>query len=194
LLTSIKPTPVAKKNTNREATLRIVAKATSWRFFATCDTIILSLIFTGQIGSALKIGLTEVFTKIGLFYLHERYLWSNLRFGRIYANDNKTVIGDKHYRSIVKGMSWRVFGTMDTILIALFWTGDYKKALAIGATEVITKVGLFWLHERVWFRIKWGQPKDTLEILKAKKAEDVLTVKIIDGSPVEEQKDIHVAI
>ena len=149
---------VAKKSIlGKDSSLRIFVKATSWRVFATCDTILLSYIFTGHIGAALKIGLTEVCTKIGLFYLHERYVWQNIKLGRIYAEDGKTVIGDKHYRSILKGMSWRFFGTIDTMIIAFFWTGNYKAAFAIGATEVITKVGLFWLHERVWFGIKWGQ-------------------------------------
>ena len=140
-----------------DTSLRIFIKATSWRVFATCDTILLSYIFTGHISAALKIGLSEVGTKIGLFYVHERFAWGNIRLGRIYAEDKKTVIGEKHYRSILKGVSWRFFGTIDTMLLAFFWTGNYKAAFAIGATEVITKVGLFWLHERVWFSIKWGK-------------------------------------
>jgi uncharacterized membrane protein len=142
-----------------DTSLRIFIKATSWRVFATCDTILLSYIFTGHIGAALKIGLSEVGTKIGLFYVHERFLLGNIRFGRLYAEDKKTVIGEKHYRSILKGMSWRFFGTIDTMMLAFFWTGNYKAAFAIGATEVVTKVGLFWLHERVWFGIKWGKVK-----------------------------------
>ena len=137
--------------------MRIFTKATSWRVFATCDTILLSYIIYGHIGTALKIGISEVFTKIGLFYVHERFVWGNIRFGKIYAEDKTTVIGEKHYRSVLKGMSWRFFGSLDTMMLAFFWTGNYKAAFAISATEVITKVGLFWLHERVWFRIKWGK-------------------------------------
>lgn len=171
----------------KEKSLRIVVKATSWRVLATCDTILLSYIFTGQITSALKIGLTEVFTKILLFYLHERYLWTNVRFGRIYAADGKTIIGDKHFRSVAKGASWRVFGTLDTILIALFWTGDYKKALAIGATEVLTKIALFWLHERMWFKVKWGRPAEALQALK----KEEIAVTLVN---VENPKETSIAI
>jgi uncharacterized membrane protein len=166
---------MAKNASAKDKSLRIIVKATSWRVFATCDTILLSYIFTGQITSALKIGLTEVFTKIFLFYLHERYVWANIKFGRIYAADGVTIMGDKHYRSIVKGASWRFFGTLDTIIIALVWTGNPFTALKIGATEVITKIGLFWLHERIWFRIKWGRPKETLEALE-KKGEIAVTL------------------
>jgi len=151
--------PTTKKDNNT----RVIVKATSWRFFATCDTIFLSWIFTGQILSALKIGATEVLTKIGLFYLHER-IWDKLSFGRTYTEKNgELIITDKHYRSVIKGASWRFFGTLDTMIIALFWTGDYTKALAIGGTEVITKIALFWLHERIWLKIKWGKKEVIVE-------------------------------
>ncbi len=178
---------MSKNASPKEKTLRIFVKATSWRILATCDTVMLSYIFTGQITSALKIGITEVFTKIILFYLHERYVWTNIKFGRIFAADGETITGDKHYRSLVKGASWRFFGTLDTILIALFWTGDYKKALAIGATEVVTKIGLFWLHERTWFKIKWGQPQ---EFLQASTANDITTVTVVN---VEQPEAVRVA-
>ncbi|MEX6687150.1 DUF2061 domain-containing protein [Danxiaibacter flavus] len=146
--------PTTKKDKNA----RVFVKATSWRFFATCDTIFLSWLFTGHIEAAFKIGLTEVITKIGLFYLHER-IWERSRFGLQYTKneDGEIIVTEKHYRSVVKGASWRFFGTLDTIIIALFWTGDYTKALAIGATEVVTKIALFWLHERIWLKIKWGR-------------------------------------
>jgi len=156
---------MAKNAAAKESSLRIVVKATSWRVFATCDTILLSYLVTGHIGAALKIGLTEVLTKIFLFYVHERYVWANIKFGRKYAADGTTITGDKHYRSIAKGASWRFFGTLDTIMIAFFWTGKFAKALTIGGAEVVTKIGLFWLHERVWFKIKWGQAKETLDAL-----------------------------
>ena len=178
---------MAKSASAREKSLRIFVKATSWRVFATCDTILLSYIFTGQISSALKIGLTEVFTKIILFYLHERYVWTNIRFGRIYAADGQTITGDKHVRSVVKGASWRFFGTLDTILIALFWTGDYTKALAIGGTEIVTKIALFWLHERLWFKVKWGQPKEALQAIENEK----IAVMLVN---VEEPNEAQVAI
>ncbi|WP_153800490.1 DUF2061 domain-containing protein [Foetidibacter luteolus] len=165
--------PVIKK----DKSARVFAKATSWRFFATCDTILLSWIFTGQIGTALRIGVTEVATKIGLFYLHER-IWDKLSFGRTYTQENNEVIvHDKHYRSVVKGASWRFFGTLDTMIIALLWTGDYTKALAIGVTEVVTKIALFWLHERAWLKIKWGKEERVLDETKVAAQVNFSTVK-----------------
>ena len=64
---------------------------------------------------------------------------------------------DKHWRSVIKGISWRIVGTLDTIVIATLWTGDFTKALKIGFTEVFTKVFLFYIHERVWQKIKWSK-------------------------------------
>jgi uncharacterized membrane protein len=74
--------------------------------------------------------------------------------------DGQTVKQDKHYRSIIKGISWRAIGSLDTFWIALFVNSDSvhatQTAFYIAATEVITKVLLFWLHERIWMRVKWG--------------------------------------
>jgi uncharacterized membrane protein len=63
---------------------------------------------------------------------------------------------DSHLRSILKAVSWRIVGTVDTMVIAYFWTGEMGKALVIGATEVLTKIGLYYLHERLWARIPLG--------------------------------------
>ncbi|MDG3580993.1 DUF2061 domain-containing protein [Galbibacter pacificus] len=65
--------------------------------------------------------------------------------------------GDKISRSIAKSVSWRIVGTMDTILISWFVTGTFKLALSIGFIELVTKMTLYFVHERVWERIKWGK-------------------------------------
>ena len=141
-------------------------KGISWRIVATCDTILLSYIYTGSIGNSLKIGFVEVFTKIILFYIHER-VWLNIKWGTkikaiLQENENnnidvftkeKMLTEEEHYRSLIKGISWRFFGTLDTIIIATFITGDYSKALKIGATELVTKIILFYFHERLWMRM-----------------------------------------
>ncbi len=134
---------------------RSAIKGTTWRIIGTLDTIFLSWLFTGDIHSALKIGGIEVFTKIFLFYVHER-VWLNLKYGRKFDHDGQ-YLKDRHHRSLIKGISWRFFGTIDTVIIAYFVTGDYTKAFSIGFTEVFTKVGLYYLHERVWHRVSLGK-------------------------------------
>jgi uncharacterized membrane protein len=64
---------------------------------------------------------------------------------------------DKHWRSVAKAVSWRVTGTVDTILISWIITGHIKVALSIGFIEVFTKMFLYYLHERLWNRIKAGR-------------------------------------
>jgi uncharacterized membrane protein len=136
---------------------RSLIKGVSWRLVGTADTMLLSWVFTRAVGSALKIGGVEFFTKLILFYLHER-IWLALPWARTTATEcGLLVLTDERRRSIAKGISWRVIGTVDTILVAFFITGDYSKALSIGATEVITKVLLFYLHERIWQRVQFGR-------------------------------------
>ncbi len=66
---------------------------------------------------------------------------------------------EKHYRSIVKAISWRVTGTVDTIVISWLITKEVKLALSIGFVEVFTKIFLYYVHERVWTRISFGRIK-----------------------------------
>ena len=64
---------------------------------------------------------------------------------------------DKPLRSIVKSVSWRVVGTLDTIIISWIITGKIAMALTIGSIELITKMILYFFHERLWNIIKWGK-------------------------------------
>jgi uncharacterized membrane protein len=64
---------------------------------------------------------------------------------------------DRPLRSIVKSVSWRIVGTMDTIIISWIITGKVAMALSIGSIELITKMILYFFHERLWNIIKWGK-------------------------------------
>jgi len=59
-------------------------------------------------------------------------------------------------RSILKAISWRIVGTLDTMCLGWFITGSPLVGLKIGALELITKFVLYYLHERVWLRNKYG--------------------------------------
>ncbi|RLA68694.1 MAG: adenylyl-sulfate kinase [Epsilonproteobacteria bacterium] len=62
-------------------------------------------------------------------------------------------------RSIVKGISWRVVATTTTIVIVYFFFGRLDLAIAAGLIESVLKVGLYWAHERAWFKVRWGKKK-----------------------------------
>ena len=64
-----------------EKQYRSLIKATSWRALGTLDTIVVSFLITGEIKLALSIGGVELFTKIFLYYVHER-LWNRISIGR----------------------------------------------------------------------------------------------------------------
>ncbi|WP_144096104.1 DUF2061 domain-containing protein [Croceicoccus sediminis] len=63
---------------------------------------------------------------------------------------------EAHSRSAAKAISWRLLGSIDTFLLSYLFTSDVKSAGAIASTEVITKVVLFYFHERAWSSIRWG--------------------------------------
>ena len=69
---------------------------------------------------------------------------------------------ETNFRSFVKAVSWRITGTIDTFVISFIITGEFKLAGTIAATEVITKVGLYYVHERVWNRILIGKKDATV--------------------------------
>ena len=64
---------------------------------------------------------------------------------------------ERPYRSVVKSISWRIIGTLDTIIIAYFITKHVGMALTIGSIEFFTKMLLYFFHERAWNSIKWGK-------------------------------------
>jgi uncharacterized membrane protein len=66
----------------KEKSYRSIAKSVSWRTIGTIDTIVISLFITGKLDLALAIGGVEVFTKMALYYLHER-TWNRIKFGRV---------------------------------------------------------------------------------------------------------------
>ncbi|HLR37562.1 MAG TPA: DUF2061 domain-containing protein [Chitinophagaceae bacterium] len=64
---------------------------------------------------------------------------------------------EKHSRSMVKAISWRTVGTLDTILLSWLIAGDWTIAISIGSVELLTKTSLYYFHERIWNNIKWGK-------------------------------------
>ena len=68
---------------------------------------------------------------------------------------------EAHSRSFAKAVSWRVLGSIDTFLLSWFFTNSPKAAGAIAITEVLTKMFLYYFHERAWSSVSWGMKSDT---------------------------------
>lgn len=64
---------------------------------------------------------------------------------------------EAHSRSFVKAVSWRALGSLDTFVISYFVTGKLTFAASIAGVETITKVVLFYAHERAWAAVPWGR-------------------------------------
>lgn len=61
-----------------------------------------------------------------------------------------------HKRHILKTITWRVVGTIDTMVVAWIVTGNPLTGLKIGGFEILTKMILYYLHERAWYKIDFG--------------------------------------
>jgi uncharacterized membrane protein len=69
---------------------------------------------------------------------------------------------DSNVKSFMKSISWRIVGTLDTMVISFFVTGQLVMAISIGSIEVVTKIVLYYLHERAWesaTKIETDEPK-----------------------------------
>ncbi len=128
---------------------RHIAKSITWRIVGTIDTIILSWIISGDPFVGLKIGMAEVVTKMIFYYFHER-AWFKINLSK----DGKILESRK--RHIAKTFTWRLVGTMDTMIIAWIISGNPLTGLKIGFAEVVTKMLLYYFHERIWYKINFG--------------------------------------
>ena len=68
-----------------------------------------------------------------------------------------TSVRDRPIKSIVKAITWRIVGTVDTIIISYIISGKATIAFSIGSIEVFSKMILYFLHERLWAVIRWGR-------------------------------------
>ncbi|QCW98789.1 DUF2061 domain-containing protein [Aggregatimonas sangjinii] len=127
---------------------RHLAKTFTWRAVGTLDTILLSWLITGNPLTGLKIGFSEVITKLILYYVHER-VWFKIN------------VRESRKRHIIKTISWRIIGTLDTVMLSWLISGNPLTGLKIGVLEVITKMLLYYLHERTWYKINFGLSERT---------------------------------
>ncbi len=125
---------------------RHLAKSISWRFIGTVDTFVFSWIITGDLSEGLNLSGITTITKLIWYYIHERF-WFNSSI----MNSNK--------RHLIKTFSWRGIGTLDTILFCWLITGSPLTGLKIGGVETVSKMILYFGHEKLWYKINYGLDK-----------------------------------
>jgi len=125
---------------------RHLAKAFSWRLIGTIDTFIFAWIITGDFEEGINISAITTVTKLVWYYIHEQ-LW--FKSDMIKANK----------RHIYKTFSWRAVGTLDTIIFSWIVIGDPLIGLKIGSVEIVSKMLLYFGHEKLWYKINFGLNK-----------------------------------
>ena len=122
---------------------RHLAKSFTWRIIGTLDTFILSYIITGNLSLGIGITTVDFFSKLFLYFFHERiWFYSNFK------NHNT--------RHLIKTFSWRTIGSLTTFLIAWILTGNPLTGVKIGIVETLTKMILYYIHEKAWYKINYG--------------------------------------
>jgi uncharacterized membrane protein len=132
-----------------ESHKRHLLKAVTWRVIGTIDTMLLAWIISGDPLIGVKIGFAEVLTKMILYYLHER-VWFKINITK------DGILRESRKRHLAKTVTWRAVGTLDTMFISWIITGNPLIGIKIGIAELLTKMVLYYLHERVWYRINFG--------------------------------------
>lgn len=97
----------------------------------------------------IKIGAAEILTKMVLYYFHER-VWFKLNLSQA------GIIKKSRIRHLAKTFTWRGIGTADTMILAWLISGNPFSGLKIGLSELMTKMILYYFHERVWYRLDYG--------------------------------------
>ena len=146
---------------------RHIAKTITWRIVGSLDTWLISWFLVYYFGenpeqateAASYITGLELITKTIFYYFHER-IW----YGLNWITDNQKL------RHIIKTISWRLVGAVDTILLVFIvyyflfdsTEGASKVALSMFSIEIVTKMVLYYFHERIWFASNFGiiKPKD----------------------------------
>ncbi len=60
---------------------------------------------------------------------------------------------DSHFKSLLKAVSWRIFGTLATMIAVYFFTHEWQTSFYVGLLEMLSKIILFYCHERIWLKL-----------------------------------------
>lgn len=124
-------------------TCRFVLKALTWRAVACTDTFGWGFWVSGNIGQAVGVAGSEIFTKVPLYVGHE-WLWSKVAWGK------ETLSKDAVARAFTKAVTYRILGSADTFVLSFLFTGHVKQAAAIASYDAVSKIVLYGLHDMLW--------------------------------------------
>lgn len=62
------------------------------------------------------------------------------------------MVADSRVKSLIKAVSWRIFGTLATMFAVFIFTHEWSTSFYVGALEMLSKIVLFYCHERLWLK------------------------------------------
>ena len=122
---------------------RHLAKSFSWRFIGSLDTLLFTWLVTGDFKQGVDLSIVTTVTKLIWYYFHEKF-WA------------KSSVKESSKRHVIKTFSWRLVGGIDTVVFGWLLTGNPFFGLKIGLTETISKMLLYFGHEKLWYKINYG--------------------------------------
>jgi len=96
---------------------------------------------------------------IGFKYFNDKVIMITEKIAGADSTFQEDSSSEKPIRSVAKAISWRVVGTIDTLIVSYLVLGEGRlgEASAIAVIDFVTKMILYFAHERVWNKIKWGK-------------------------------------
>jgi uncharacterized membrane protein len=146
---------IAEKNIKfNENHLRTILKIISWRVLITVSHMVNAFIITGSLLTGLKIAGLALVINSALFWVHERS-WNIFQWNR--HENEKLNFSEGNPRSIGKIVTWRILITLSNFVIPFIMTGSWGQAALFAGMATVVNIILYWGHERVWNRFKWGK-------------------------------------
>lgn len=130
-------------NKTTETKRRSLLKTATWRVVATVITMLLVYVFSKDVAISAIVGVLEFISKILAYYTHER-IWSRTNTLR-------------RFRYIVKSVTWRIIASTITTMLAIMFGIPLETSLLIGGIELSIKLLIYYLHEKLWLNVRWGQ-------------------------------------
>ncbi len=63
---------------------------------------------------------------------------------------------ESHFRSIMKGVTWRIIASATTMTVVYVITGSLELMASVGVIDITAKIFFYYMHERMWGKVKWG--------------------------------------
>ena len=130
-----------------ELTTRTLVKTISWRTYTTLVGVITAYLLTRNFVISGSIALSQLIINTILYAIHER-VWLKVKWGIV-------DLSEKHSRTIIKTIVWRVIMFATATGITYFFTGSLTTSGSFATIQLVVNTSLNIIHERIWNSIKW---------------------------------------